>query len=132
MSNKLTSVAQLRQAGLACQGMVVDVAGAAADAIGEVAAGLPVRRSVTLAASGWTGSAAPYTQTVSVEGVLTDETKQLIQPVPSNASRTAYYDAGIQCVTQAENALTFTATKIPESDIPMFVILQALGDEQGV
>ena len=42
MNDRLTSVDQLRQAALASQGLTAAVAGAAADAIGEVAARLPV------------------------------------------------------------------------------------------
>lgn len=47
MSNKLTSLAQLRQAALACQGLAADVAEAAAEAIGEVAGQLPELKQYT-------------------------------------------------------------------------------------
>lgn len=126
MKTDLTNLDQLRQTALAAQGLTAEVAGAAADAIGEVAAGLPVRRSATLTAAGWTGS-GPYSQTVAVEGVRADEAGQLVQPVPASASRTAWRDAGVECAGQGNGSLTFTAQERPEGDIPVYVILQALG-----
>ena len=125
MSNKLTSVAQLRQAALACQGLTADVAQAAAEAIGEVAAALPVGRSVTLTAAGWTGS-GPYTQTVSVEGVLADEAAQLVQVVPASASREGWEAAGARCTGQGAGTLTFEAGEKPAGDLSIFVILQGV------
>lgn len=124
MSNKLTSLAQLRQAALACQGLAADVAQAAAEAIGEVAAGLPVGRSVTLTAAGWTGSAAPYTQTAGVAGVLADEGAQLVQIVPASASRENWEAAGARCTGQGAGALTFEAGEKPGTDMMVYVILQ--------
>ena len=46
------------------------------------AGGKPMGHGVTLLASAWSGNA----QTITVPGVLADETKQLIQPVPAIAS----------------------------------------------
>ena len=48
----------------------------------------PVSTAVTLAASGWNSPAK--TQTVTVSGVLADETNQLITPAPAVASQAAY------------------------------------------
>lgn len=127
MSNKMTSVDQLRQTALACQGLAAEVAGAAADAIAEVAEGLPVRRSVTLTAAGWTGSAAPYTQTAAVAGVRADEAGQLVQVAPASASRVAWNTAGVQCTGQGAGTLTFTAAEKPGGSIQIFVILQEVG-----
>lgn len=123
MNNKMTSVDQLRQTALACQGLAAEVAGAAADAVAEVAAGLPVRRSVTLTAAGWAGS-GPYTQTVSVAGVRADEAGQMIQAVPASVSREAWNAAGVQCTGQGAGTLTFTAAEKPGGSIQIFVILQ--------
>ena len=82
----------------------------------------PISKSVTLSASGWNSSAK--TQTVTVSGVLADETKQLITPTPALASQTAYYDAGILCTGQAANKLTFTAKKIPTASLTVYVTIQ--------
>ena len=81
--------------------------------------------SISLKASGWNSSSK--TQTVTVSGVLADETKQLITPTPALASQTAYYDAVILCTGQATNKLTFTAKKIPTDDLTVYVTIQEVG-----
>lgn len=92
-----------------------------ADDVG--AANPPTLRTVTLSASGWSGS----TQTVTVSGVLADETKQLIQPMPAIASQAAYYAAGILCTNQAANSLTFTCQNVPTEDLTVYVVMQEVG-----
>ena len=79
--------------------------------------------TVTLLASGWSDS----TQTVMVSGVLADETKQLIQPMPAIASQDAYISAGIICSGQAADSLTFTCTTVPTEDISLFVVITEVG-----
>ena len=81
--------------------------------------------TVTLSSSGWVGTAK--TQTVTVSGVLADETKQLITPTPAIASQTAYYNAGIRCTGQSANSLTFTAKTIPTADLTVYVTIQEVG-----
>lgn len=126
MSNKMTSVDQLRQTVLACQGLAAEVAGAAADAIAEVADALPVRRSVMLTAAGWTGS-GPYTQTAAVAGVRADEARQLVQVAPAAASQGTWNAAGVQCTGQGAGSLAFEALEKPGGNIAVFVILQEVG-----
>lgn len=82
----------------------------------------PVSAAVTLSASGWNSSSK--TQTVTVSGVLADETKQLITPTPAASSQTAYYNAGIRCTGQAANELTFTVKTIPTADLTVYVTIQ--------
>lgn len=123
MNDRLTSVDQLRQAALASQGLTAAVAGAAANAIEEVAAGLPMGRSVTLTATGWTGS-GPYTQTVAVEGIRADEAGQLVQVVPASASRAAWQEAMVLCTGQGTGTLAFEAQEKPCEDIPVYVVIQ--------
>lgn len=82
----------------------------------------PKSVQVILTASGWDSSAK--TQTVSVNGVMADETAQFITPTPSSASQAAYYEAGILCTGQAENSLTFTAATLPTSDLTVYVVIQ--------
>lgn len=79
----------------------------------------PKSVSVTLLASGWADNA----QTVTVTGVLADETKQLIQPMPAIDSQDAYVSAGIICSGQAENQLTFKCSTVPTEDISLFVVI---------
>ena len=82
----------------------------------------PVSTTVTLSASGWDSSAK--TQTVTVSGVLADETKQLITPTPAASSQAAYYNAGIRCTGQSANELTFTAETVPTEDLTIYVTIQ--------
>nr|DAG19244.1 MAG TPA: Photosynthesis system II assembly factor YCF48 [Caudoviricetes sp.] len=79
---------------------------------------------VTLTVAGWNSTSK--TQTVTVSGILADESKQLIIPMPAVASMTAYNDAGIQCTGQAANSLTFTAETVPTAAISVYVTYQTV------
>nr|DAG39684.1 MAG TPA: hypothetical protein [Bacteriophage sp.] len=79
---------------------------------------------VTLTVAGWNSTAK--TQTVTVSGILADESKQLIIPMPAVASMTVYNDAGIQCTGQAANSLTFTAETVPNAAISVYVTYQTV------
>lgn len=83
------------------------------------AGGKPMGHGVTLLASAWSGNS----QTITVPGVLADETKQLIQPVPTIASQAAYLTAGILCTGQAANNLTFTCQTVPEADLTVYIVI---------
>ncbi len=89
---------------------------------GYVDAQRPKQRLVTLTASGW--NASTKQQTVSVSGILADESKQLIQPVPAAASQAAYIEAGIRITGQAANTLTFTADTVPTADLSVYIVWQ--------
>lgn len=84
---------------------------------------LPKSIQITLSASGWSDNA----QSVTVTGVLADETKQLIQPMPAIASQIAYMSAGIYCSGQAANSLTFTCSETPTEDIPLYIVITEVG-----
>lgn len=88
------------------------------DTVGSV---VPSACKVTLTASGWDSTAK--TQSATVSGVLEDESKQLIIPMPAVASMTAYNDAGIQCTAQATGKLTFTADTVPTVAIDVYVTI---------
>ena len=88
-----------------------------------VSAPTPVYRTITLTASAWSNNA----QTVTVNGVLADETKQLIQPMPAMASQSAYYGAEVLCSEQAANSLTFTCQNVPTEDLTVYVVMQEVG-----
>lgn len=85
------------------------------------AATKPKRVSVTLTASGWNSSAK--TQTVTVNGVLADESAQVIQPIPAIASQSAYNAAGILATGQAANSITFTASTVPAADLSVYIVI---------
>ena len=82
---------------------------------------MPKKVDVTLSAGGWNSSKQ---QTVSVPGVLADEDKQLIQPVPKITSQNAWDDAGIMCTNQGADSLTFTADETPSQTIQLYVVIQ--------
>ena len=84
----------------------------------------PKSVSITLPASGWSGS----TQTITVSGVLADETAQLIQPMPAVASQASYMSAGIYCSGQAADSLTFTCSEVPTDDIAIYVVITEVGE----
>ena len=87
-----------------------------------VLAPMATSAAVTLSASGW--NSAAKTQTVTVSGVLANETKQLITPAPAAASQAAYYNAGIRCTGQEADKLTFTAKTIPTVNLTVYVVIQ--------
>ena len=90
----------------------------------EIGAATPaVAKTVTLYSSGWSSNS----QTVTVNGVLADETKQLIQPMPAVASQVAYMSAGIYCSGQAANSLTFTCSETPTEDITLYIVITEVG-----
>ena len=80
----------------------------------------PVSRAVTLTAAGWSGNA----QTVTVSGVLADETAQLITVTPAAASLSAYKTAGVMATAQAANSITFSCTETPSTALTVYVTIQ--------
>ena len=79
---------------------------------------------VTLRASGWTGDAAPFTQTVAVSGAAEGMEPMVVNGLADGASETeqkAYIKAyGILCSGTAElgdGTATFKVYKKPASDI---------------
>lgn len=86
----------------------------------------PSACKVTLSASGWDSTAK--TQSATVSGVLEDESKQLIMPMPAGTSMSAYNEAGIQMTAQAANTVTFTADTVPTADVEVWVVVQNVND----
>lgn len=86
----------------------------------------PSACKVTLTASSWDSTAK--TQSATVSGVLEDESKQLIMPMPAGTSMSTYNEAGIQMTAQAANTVTFTADTVPKADIEVWVVVQAVND----
>ena len=119
LAQALANEKQDKLTGIEGQFVGFDSSGAAV----AVSAPTPVYRTVTLTTSAW----ASNTQTVTVSGVLADETAQLIQPMPAVASQAAYYAAGILCTNQAANSLTFTCQEAPSSDLTVYVVMQEVG-----
>lgn len=64
------------------------------------------------------------TCTVMVPGVLADESKQLIYVMPTIESQEVYFNAGILCINQGLDELTFKALITPTDSIRLYIILQ--------
>ena len=118
LAQALANEKQDKLTGIEGQFVGFDSSGAAV----AVSAPTPVYRTVTLTASGWSSN----TQTVTVSGVLADESAQLIQPMPAIASQNAYITAGVICSGQAANQLTFTCTTVPTEDLSVYVVIQGV------
>ncbi len=88
----------------------------------------PKGNKYTLTTSGWTkeptASGTVFTKTLTVPGVLADESKQLIMPMPASDSRDAYTAAGISCTGQSANSLTFKCQTVPTKAITVYIAIQ--------
>ena len=96
------------------------------DIASAITSAAPSACKVTLTASGWDSSAK--TQSATVSGVLENESKQLIMPMPAGTSMSAYNEAGIQMTAQAANTVTFTADTVPTADVEVWVVVQSVND----
>lgn len=82
---------------------------------------------VTLTVSGWTNSAIPFVQTVSVENVIENNWKQLVtvSVYPDDENISAIMNCGIYCTGQGNGTLTFIAFEdMPTKDVRFNVVLQ--------
>lgn len=82
---------------------------------------IPTIQSVSLLASNW--DETTLQQTVQVNNVLADETKQIITPSPAIDSQNAYIETGIRCINQGTNTLTFIASELPTTDINIYITI---------
>lgn len=83
---------------------------------------LPYAAQVTLYGSGWQDNK----QTVSVSGVIADETKQMLQPVPSNSDLMKFKNSGIFILSSSEGSVTFSCDEVPDSDLTIYVVMTEL------
>lgn len=85
--------------------------------------------TVTLTVNGWNGNSTPYTQTISVTGVIANESKQNIfsSPAPVESNINVAMDCGIYCTAQGSGTLTFTAfDDKPTETVAFNIIIQNL------
>lgn len=75
---------------------------------------------VSLAIANWTGEAAPFTQTITVQGV-TAASNIIVAPAP--ASLDTYGSAQVRCTEQATNSLTFACNSVPEEALNVNVLI---------
>ena len=86
---------------------------------------VPQTIKITLPVADWDTTAK--TQSVTVPGVLADATKQKICIMPVNAAlNSPYASAGVQCVAQAADSLTFACETVPTKAIEVYVGIQAV------
>lgn len=74
--------------------------------------------SVVLQADGWDEN---NEQTVTIPGVLADESKQVILPTPASVNQDAFYAAGIRIISQSVDAVIFRCNSIPDEDLTVYV-----------
>ncbi len=82
----------------------------------------PVFRTLTLPASGWDGSTR--TQTVAVDGVSADETKQALTVTPAPDSLADAGAAWVRCSAQGAGTLTFSCNSLPPEKLTYYVTIQ--------
>lgn len=75
-------------------------------------------RIITLEAMKWN---ANKEQTIELKGILGDKTKQLIIPIPTEASQDTYYTCDIKLIAQEEGKLTFRAYATPSLSCSLYI-----------
>lgn len=86
----------------------------------------PTVTLVTLKSTGWDFTAK--TQTVTVAGIIADESAQRIIPIAHSNSRSAYNEAGCMGVEQGEGSLTFECKTMPSVDLKVWVEVKNVKD----
>ena len=92
------------------------------NAIDETKADTPKISTIILSSSSW--NITTLQQEVAVTGISADQTAQIITISPDTSCYTEYLDAGVQCIGQVENSLTFSVEEIPSSDFTVYVAVQ--------
>lgn len=79
----------------------------------------------TLYATGWEGTASPYTQTLTISGLTADHNGVIsLSASATAAEKAAAIDAVLSVATQADGTLTIQAEGIvPTIDIPVAMVL---------
>ena len=77
-----------------------------------------------MAAWSWSGSADPFTQSLTVSGILADATKQVINvaPTATSANIEAISTAGVYATTQGANTITFSAMNSKSTVAVSFIV----------
>ncbi len=86
-----------------------------------IGAAATANATVVLTAAGWTGDAAPFTQTASVAGAAASHCDVIV--APAAADREAYADYGLACAGQGSGTLTFCCEEKPIMDISVHALL---------
>ena len=93
----------------------------AIDALNTAIGNVETTYTDTLLSTGWTGSVAPFTQTISVTGILSSD-NPILDAVLSSTYATGVSQAtawsGIHSATTSSNTITFVFNVKPTIDIP--------------
>lgn len=83
---------------------------------------------ISLNANNWTETNSSYIQTIAVNGILADETKQSILVTPYNNKNNIILitENSIYCSAQGENSLTFSAERIPTESVQFIIEWQSV------
>ena len=79
----------------------------------------PTKVSAVLEISNWSNNS----QTINVNGVVSDESTQLIMAMPTVASQEQYIGAGVYCSGQSSGTLTFTCNIVPIENINLYILI---------
>lgn len=77
--------------------------------------------TLKLLSTGWVN----YEQSFEIDGISDDESKQLIQPVPSQNDFQVYIDCELKA-KQSLNTITFVCEEEPDKDITVYIAVQEL------
>ena len=82
--------------------------------------------TATLLASGWTGTTAPYSQTISVTGVTATSVNEILPSLSITSDQLeSLQDANLQDGSQSSNSITIKAWgDKPSIDLPIRVIIR--------
>ena len=87
-----------------------------------ILSGVAINYTATIPSTSWTGSSAPYSKAVTVSGILSTDTPII------DVVQTGVYETDIAILNNwgylyrsfsSENTITFYATEVPLSDIPI-------------
>ena len=79
-----------------------------------------VAKTASLVVASWTGTEAPFQQTVSVEGVTATNIK-VISPAPASVDE--YSSCGVKATTEGAGTITFACTTVPKNDLIVNVVI---------
>lgn len=83
---------------------------------------------ISLNANNWIETNSSYIQTITVNGILADESKQSILVTPYNNKNNIILitENSIYCSAQGENSLTFSAESIPTESVQFIIEWQSV------
>ena len=76
--------------------------------------------SATLSRTSWDNN---NNQTITVNGIVADESQQVIEVIPSSEDRVIYSDAGVEAQSQGNNSLTFHCITVPSVDLDVYIVI---------